>query len=168
MTRNLVLIRHAQAEAGTPDVDRPLTARGTADAGALGRWLLAHDVRPDSVVVSPARRACQTWALAAAALPSPPPPRLDERILADTVEDLSDVVGDADVDVGTLVLVGHNPAVHQFAVRLDAGPADRPASARLEGGFPSAAVAILELAGAWAEVAERTGVLVEFATRADF
>src|SRR5205085_5659397 len=84
--RRLCLIRHARAADGAPDAARRLTDRGVADARALGRWLVAADVVPDAVIVSPATRAVETWAFAAGSLTtSPPPVETDERVYANTV-----------------------------------------------------------------------------------
>jgi phosphohistidine phosphatase len=70
--RTLVILRHAKAtpyRGDDSDVDRPLTARGRADATAAGHWLAAHDLRPDLVLCSPARRTRETWAAVGAAPP---------------------------------------------------------------------------------------------------
>src|SRR5690348_8811929 len=88
MQRRLVLIRHAAAAQAPVDADRPLTDQGTAQAAAIGRWLQQRALRPERVVVSPARRARQTWDAAAAQLPTPPEATLDERIYDNTVEAL--------------------------------------------------------------------------------
>ena len=54
----LVLLRHAKSswEGDLDDVDRPLNARGRRDADAAGRWLAQHQLVPDSLLCSPARR----------------------------------------------------------------------------------------------------------------
>src|SRR3954453_9424386 len=62
--RRLVLVRHAQAAQGEVDADRTLTERGARQAAAIGAWLAQTGLIPDRVVVSPARRAQQTWELA--------------------------------------------------------------------------------------------------------
>jgi phosphohistidine phosphatase len=57
---DLILWRHADAEAGTPDLDRRLTPKGVKQAARMGEWL---DRRlPDTcrILVSPAWRAQQT------------------------------------------------------------------------------------------------------------
>ncbi len=68
--RTLVILRHAKAErpGDPPDVERPLTTRGHADATAAGTWRASHDLYPDLVLCSPARRARQTWDAVATAL----------------------------------------------------------------------------------------------------
>lgn len=57
---DLILWRHADAEAGVPDLERRLTAKGQRQAERMGAWLRRH--LPDStrVLASPAVRAQQT------------------------------------------------------------------------------------------------------------
>jgi phosphohistidine phosphatase len=61
--RSIVLLRHAKAErpTGAADADRPLTARGHADAAAAGAWLAHGGYLPEVVICSPAKRTRQTW-----------------------------------------------------------------------------------------------------------
>lgn len=57
---DLILWRHAEAEAGEPDLERALTARGRKQARRMADWLTLR--LPDSckILVSPARRTVQT------------------------------------------------------------------------------------------------------------
>ncbi len=86
--RRLLLIRHARAAGGPVDWERPLTAEGVQQAAALGAWLEHAGLVPDRVLVSPARRAVQTWEQAGAALSSAVPPIGDARIGDNTVDAL--------------------------------------------------------------------------------
>lgn len=72
--RTLVLLRHAQAEPSGPagDADRPLTARGHADAAAAGAWLGHGGHLPAVVICSPAKRTRQTWHEVALGMAAPP------------------------------------------------------------------------------------------------
>ena len=58
----LVLWRHAEAEDGSPDLNRALTRRGQAQAAAMAEWLRPR--LPDRVRIfaSEARRSQQTAA----------------------------------------------------------------------------------------------------------
>src|SRR5215207_3637769 len=123
-TRQLLLIRHAKSGEGAVDRDRPLAERGVAEAPAIGRWLTRRGIVPDRVVVSPARRARQTWELAAAELGQAASPVFDERVYRNTVEDLLEIVGETAAEVTTLVIVGHNPAIQDLAIDFDDGRGD--------------------------------------------
>jgi phosphohistidine phosphatase len=85
-------------------------------------------IAPDRAVVSPARRAHQTWELATAELHAPAEPVLDGRVYDNTVEDLLDVLRQTPAEVTTLAIVGHNPGIQQLAVTLDDGRGDGAAA----------------------------------------
>ncbi|HUW50072.1 MAG TPA: phosphohistidine phosphatase SixA [Sulfuricella sp.] len=56
----LILWRHAEAEDGSPDSGRKLTAKGKKQAEAMAAWLKHRLPRNCRIVASPARRAQQT------------------------------------------------------------------------------------------------------------
>jgi phosphohistidine phosphatase len=162
-TRSLVLVRHAKSESdGGVDARRPLAERGVADARAVGGWLAGHGLIPDRVVVSPARRARQTWDLARAELKEAPEPVVDERIYANTVGDLLAVVGETPPDVRTLVVVGHNPSMAELALALDDGRGDAGARTELGRKYPTSGVAVFAVDGEWAAVDGPAGTLTDF------
>lgn len=163
MAGRLVVIRHAKAGEAPLDIERPLTARGHRDATAIGDWLQEQSVAPDRAVVSPARRAMQTWSGAAAQLTGAPEPLVDERVYANVMNLLLDIVTETPDDVRTLVLVGHNPAFAALAHELDDGRGDAAARRELHASFPTSAVAVFELAGPWSAVDAGAGTLIAFA-----
>ncbi len=162
MARRLLLVRHAKAvaAAGT-DAQRPLADRGHRDATAAGRWLADRGVVPDLVVVSPALRAQETWADAARAL-EPHEEHVDGRIYENTVDDLLSVVADTSHDVGTLVLVGHNPSMHGLAIALDDGAGDPDASAAIRRDYPTCGIAIFDVDATWPDLASTGATLRAF------
>jgi len=111
----LVLLRHAKSDwsGGDRDLDRRLAGRGRRQAPDAGRWLAAN-VRPGLAVVSPARRARDTWDLAARELEVPPSVRVDDRVYAATARELMEVVVELPEDSGAVVLVGHNPGLEDL------------------------------------------------------
>jgi phosphohistidine phosphatase len=163
VTRQLVVIRHAKAGEAPLDIERPLTARGLRDATAIGDWLKTQQVHPDWAVVSPARRARETWQQAADQLDHPPEPVIDDRIYDNTVDLLFDLVRETPDDVATLVLVGHNPAFGALAYELDDGRGARDASYELQTGFPTSAVAVFGLDTPWSTTHDGSGTLIDFA-----
>jgi phosphohistidine phosphatase len=54
------LLRHADAEDGTPDADRKLTKKGRKQAKNAGKALKALGVKPDACFTSPKERAAET------------------------------------------------------------------------------------------------------------
>lgn len=57
---DLILWRHADAQDGSPDLSRPLTAKGRAQAKKIAAWLDPLLPQGTRILVSPAVRALQT------------------------------------------------------------------------------------------------------------
>lgn len=57
---DLILWRHADAQDGSPDLERPLTAKGRAQAKLMATWLNHSLPKQARILVSPARRCVQT------------------------------------------------------------------------------------------------------------
>ncbi|MFF2774228.1 SixA phosphatase family protein [Streptomyces sp. NPDC058052] len=160
----LVLLRHAKAvskDEPIHDFDRPLKKRGRADAPRAGRRLADSGPAPDLVLCSPARRARQTWQLAAPALTDPPPAVYDERLYRAPPGDLVAVLAERGHGLGSVLLVGHNPGLHDLAVGLcGSGPPEL--LERLRNGFPTSGLVVIEVPGGWRRLSSGSGVLTAF------
>src|SRR6478736_5362443 len=104
------LLRHAHAEAGSPDAERPLSAKGEEQARAAGAALAVLGVELDACLTSPKVRARETARLACEPLGVAP---WEERALR------GGPFGPDEVATGhgeSVLLVGHEPdfsmAVH--------------------------------------------------------
>lgn len=163
-TGRLVVFRHAKSArpTGIDDHDRPLAPRGERDASAAGRWLDAADWTPDAVLCSTAVRARHTWRCAADVLTATPPVTYDRSLYLADAPTLVDLVRSTPHDVGTLVLVGHNPGLEDLIVTL-VGEAVGDTRERVEAKFPTSAIAVLELPGAWSALAPHGATLVDVA-----
>ncbi len=143
--QRLILMRHAEAEraAGSGrDRDRVLSARGQADAAAMGRALASRGMRPDLAVVSPAARTRQTWDLLHDAF-GDVQVRDDEPLYNGGSDILRHYVEAGEDEAGCLMVVAHNPGVHLLAVEYLIESAASPAVLdRMSGGFPPGAAAI--------------------------
>lgn len=161
-THRLVLLRHAKAvrDAGARDHGRPLTKRGRRDAGAVGRWLAEHDLRPNLVLVSDAVRARETWQCAAEAVPGVEV-REEPSGYDAAPEMLLELVRGADEGAGTVALVAHNPGIEELAALLDDGSGPAEVRAALSEGLPTAGVVVLDLPAAWAELRPGSARLVD-------
>jgi phosphohistidine phosphatase len=179
--RRLMLLRHAKTEHDAPsgqDQDRRLDDRGRLDAAAIGAWIGRHPPLPDAVLVSTAVRARQTWEIAGQAMQD----ALREQVASQRgewqVEFLADIYGAEPAQLlqiirmagvnssgslpGHLLVVGHNPGMHELALMLT-GSGDAAAKKALEDNLPTSGLAILDFAiDDWSEVAFRGGKLVRF------
>jgi phosphohistidine phosphatase len=116
---DLILWRHAEAEDGSPDLSRRLTAKGEAQAQKMAHWLNAHLPKDARLLASPAERTQQTArALAQSA-----------KMKLQTVDALAPGAGIADVlsasgwpdAAGATVVVGHQPTLGWVASHLLSG-----------------------------------------------
>jgi phosphohistidine phosphatase len=99
----LWLLRHAEAEDGLPDDERPLTARGTMQADAAGRALAVLGVRLEACLSSPKLRALQTAERACE--PLGVPVTVEPALAGEPFDVHALVAGITDV-----LLVGHDPS----------------------------------------------------------
>jgi phosphohistidine phosphatase len=167
--RRLMLLRHAKTENDAPsgrDQDRRLDNRGRNDAAEIGGWIGRHPPFPDSVLVSPAVRAYQTWEIAWEAMkdkvPQPQVELLPELYGADPAQLLQIIRAASATDSQRLMLVGHNPGMHELALALT-GSGDSAGRKALADNLPTSGLAAFDFAiDDWADVAFRRGRLVLF------
>jgi phosphohistidine phosphatase len=116
------LLRHGDAEDGSPDSERPLTEKGREQARAAGGALTALGVELDACLTSPKVRAADTARLACEPLGAEP--ELEPKLAGGPfdAEALAAGLGDE------VLLVGHDPdlsmAVHALTgaqVRMKKG-----------------------------------------------
>lgn len=160
--KHLYLLRHAQASwqlAGELDYQRGLTEHGVADCALVAEHVRSRDIAPMLVLCSGARRTKETLEHVAPALPPEAVIEYDDAIYGADTSAIFGVVSAAPADVDAILLIGHNPSMHDFAVELAAG--DGPIE-ELAGSFPKAALAELELDCEWAELAPDCARLTEF------
>ena len=116
----LLLLRHAKSSWDDPklaDRDRPLNKRGRRAAGAMRQAMLDLGLAPDVVLVSPARRTQETLA---ALEPWDDTPLIEpvEALYLANAPQLLAVLRDVNETVRSVLLIGHNPGMHELAVLL--------------------------------------------------
>ena len=165
--RQLLLLRHAKSswdERDQPDHARPLNPRGQQAAAAMRTAMTGLGLVPDLILVSTARRTQQTRL---ALEPWPETPLLDEldTLYLASAETMLAIMRETRETVRSLLLIGHNPGLHELAIVL-AGPASLtqadPDARRLAEGFPSGALTEFTIPGPWQTLAPGAGRLVRF------
>jgi len=160
----LLLLRHAKTERpkpGEPDRDRRLTSRGRADAPIIGAYMTRHGLVPDLALVSPVTRAEETWALVAAAFAKEPQVVEDERIYNAGPEKLISIIRKTG-DARALLVVGHNPGLHELAVALIAS-GDVEARERVSEKLPTSGLVVIDLpVDDWSRLRPNSGRLERF------
>ncbi len=144
-------MRHAKADSpdGVHDHERPLAARGRRDAPVMGRWLADEGLVPDRVLSSDAARARETADLLLAQLPDVVPVDYAPELYEASVARVLDAVSRTGDHVRTLLVVGHEPTTSATVSALTGR----------EVSLPTAAVAVVSVPAAWADIAGGTGTL---------
>jgi phosphohistidine phosphatase len=160
-----MLLRHAKSDwsqAGQRDHDRPLAARGRNAAPQIGTYMARHKLVPDQVLCSTAVRTRQTWDLIVAALPKPPQVTFERRLYEADPDDIIEVIRAAGGGIRSLLVIGHNPGLHEAANLLVAS-GDLDARERLREKLPTAGLAVIDFAfGSWSKVHPDCGRLDRF------
>ncbi len=120
--KTLHLMRHAKSawnQPELPDRERELNKRGRRDAPRMGA-ALAHQLAPQSIVASPARRAqltlfglCAGWSAL-----TDFDHRTDERLYTFDVQDLLEWISMQPDEQSSVFLIGHNPALTELLNEL--------------------------------------------------
>jgi phosphohistidine phosphatase len=166
--RQLILLRHAKSswdDPAMPDHARPLNARGKRAAAVMAAVMRDLGLAPEAVLVSSARRTLQTLEALSPLPDHPVVEPMDDLYLAPwerMLETLRGLPG----TVRSVLLIGHNPGLHDLALAL-AGPeamerGSAPGTRRLAGGYPTAALAEFSVARPWAALAEGEARLIRF------
>ena len=162
MTVRLWLLRHAKSSWDDPDmkdVERPLAPRGARAADRMRDYLDAEEIRPELVLCSSALRTRETLARILPGLGSELTLRIEPSLYSFDADALLQRLREVPADVGSAMLIGHNPAMQELASVL-AAEGDR--LDELRRGFPTAALAEVDLGGSWRKLAPGTGRLTRF------
>jgi phosphohistidine phosphatase len=140
--RQLILLRHAKAvpaDGRIQDFDRPLADQGRLDAPRVARALVAAGAAPELALVSDAKRTRETWEMASPAFPAARVQFLPEFYDSDAETLLE---GALDSGAQSVIVIAHNPGLHELAGRL--AHRNTPLDAALRSKLPPAGAALFE------------------------
>jgi phosphohistidine phosphatase len=166
--RVLQLLRHAKSswrDGDLADRERPLNARGHQ----AGRLLAAHFARespPDLVLCSSARRTRETFDHIVRAYAAAPPVLMEDGLYLAGAQAIMRRIEAVPDTVETLLVIGHNPGLHELASMLARHGARRD-RARLTDKFPTGALASFRVAGRWRDLAHAPLALTSYVTPSD-
>ena len=168
--RIVYLLRHAKSSWDDPqlaDVLRPLAPRGRRACETMGRYMSFADLRPDVVLCSSAARTRQTIEQLLPAIGDDMPVEYEDALYDGGPGTLMDRIRQLPDACHSVLIVGHNPALHTLAVNL-AGSGDPIAMARLQAKFPTAGLAMLVLEpDHWRDLAPEACELHSFVVPSD-
>lgn len=159
--RRLILTRHAKSawdDPGLDDHDRPLNDRGRRSARALGDWMASRGYEPEEVLCSTARRTQETWEkVAGAPLEVRPIVRMERGLYHASAEKMLKLLQSATQP--TVMMLGHNPGIADFAAMLPARAPMDPDFRR----YPTCATLVVDFqVDDWADVRPGDGSVMDF------
>jgi phosphohistidine phosphatase len=161
--RRVYLLRHAKSswkDHSLADRDRPLAGRGRRAAKAIAAHLQAEGVRPELVLCSPARRARETLERIEGAFGGRVEVSFEDALYGAGEAELLARLEALPQEVGSVMLIGHNPGLEELALALATKGAGL---ARLRKKYPTAALATIDLpADRWSAIERGRGDLVGY------
>ena len=159
--RRLILTRHAKSAWDDPrldDHDRPLNDRGRRSARELGDFMASRGYEPEEVLCSTSRRTRETWeVIAAAPLEVRPLVRYEPGLYHASAEKMLTILRSSSQP--TVMMVGHNPGIAEFAAML---PARLPTHAEFRR-YPTCATLVVDFQiENWGDVAPGLGSVMDF------
>ncbi len=157
------LLRHAKSswkDVDLADHERPLTKRGRATAKAIARYMKRSRIEPDVVLCSTAVRAKETLAPIAKRL-KPAKVVFESGIYEVPQRQLWKYLRDLPKKADTVLMIGHNPGLHNFALAL-AGPDSATSLPPPQAKFPTGALATFSFEGRWKDLRPHRARLVSF------
>jgi phosphohistidine phosphatase len=159
----LHLLRHAKSswKEGVEDHQRPLNRRGREAARLVGRHLPATAGAIDLVLCSSAARTRETLDLVLAEFALRPRCLIEDALYLAAREELIERLqrlAESDVNV---LLIGHNPGLHELAVALAKSDNSRSWTG---GKFPTAARISFCVATPWSALGDARHRLVDYVT----
>ena len=152
----LLLLRHAKSswdDPGLSDHSRPLNRRGRLAALALREAIVGLGLKPELVLVSTSRRTLQTLQ-ALEPWETPPVVEPQDGLYLASAGAILDAIHAVPPGTQSILVVGHNPGLHELAFQLAGSPdaaAEHADARRLADAYPSGALAEFAWPGAWAD-----------------
>ena len=161
----LHLLRHAKSSTkeNLEDYERPLSGRGRKTARRIGRNLSAKLGAIDLVLCSSARRTRETLDLVLDELSPAPRTSIEDGLYLASPKKLMARLGRLDADNANVLLIGHNPGLHELAVAL--ADQNSPAFPALASGkFPTAACVSFRVPADWSVLGSSRHEVIGYVT----
>jgi phosphohistidine phosphatase len=161
----LHLLRHAKStwDEEAEDHERPLNKRGREAARLVGESLPKVIDAPDLVLCSSALRTRETAKLVLAGFSKSPRVLYEDELYLASKAKLMHRVRRIDETIGSVMIIGHNPGLHEFAIAL-AAPGSVGFSTLANGKFPTGARCRFAVGISWAEIESARHRLVDYVT----
>jgi phosphohistidine phosphatase len=148
--KRLYVLRHAKSSWDDPDLadhDRPLSGRGRRAADAIGRHLRAEGIEPELVLCSSSTRTRET--LARIGLRTA---EVERELYGASANELIARLRELPPSIESVLVIGHNPGMHELALALSGEPGDK---------YPTGALATIDVDD-WSTIVPGSGRLIDF------
>jgi phosphohistidine phosphatase len=161
----LHLLRHAKSSwtKEVEDRERKLNSRGRDEAEAVGGTLPAAIGPLDLVLCSTARRTRETAALVLGGFSPQPRTVFEDMLYLAGAATLLDRLSRLDEAEGSVLVIGHNPGLHELALAL-AAPESGGYAALSGGKFPTAVRASFAITGTWSALGRGRHPMTDYVT----
>jgi phosphohistidine phosphatase len=162
MLKRLYLLRHAKSswdDSAVSDHDRPLSPRGNRAAKLVAGHLRRERIVPALVLCSSANRALQTLELIAPAFDVDVHAKIERGLYGASESELLERVRRIPDAEESVLLIGHNPAIHGLTLSLAGGGRD---PVGVEHKYPTGALATLAFDGSWHQLEPGRARLIAF------
>jgi phosphohistidine phosphatase len=161
--RTLILLRHGKSnwsDSTLADIDRPLAPRGERASKRIAKYMRRKKIRPDLVLCSTSVRTRQTLEAIQPSLRKGCPVELLPQLYAASEQELLEQLHALSGSTSSVMVIGHNPGLHQLALALASRGADLR---RLEEKFPTGALATLVVhSESWAALSPGDAELIDY------
>jgi phosphohistidine phosphatase len=142
------------------DTDRPLAPRGEHASRRIAKYVRRDKLRPALVLCSSSLRTRQTLEAIAPSLGRHTSVEIDPQLYAASKAELLARLQALPDSVSSVMIIGHNPGLHDLALALASRGADLP---QLEARFPTGALAKLVAdCDTWAALEPGSAELVDY------
>jgi phosphohistidine phosphatase len=163
IVRTVVLLRHGRSswsDSTLADIDRPLAPRGERASRKLAKYMRRKRIQPALVLCSSSLCTRKTLEAVESSLGECCAIEVVPQLYAASEQELLERLQAVPESVSSVMLVGHNPGLHNLALVLASRGADLP---KLEEKFPTGALATLVVHGeSWTALGPGEAELVDY------
>jgi phosphohistidine phosphatase len=161
--RTVILLRHGKSswsDSTLTDIDRPLAPRGERASRELAKYIRRKKIKPALVLCSSSLRTRQTLEAIEASLGKRCAVEIVPQLYGASEQELLERLQALPETVSSVMLIGHNPGLHNLALVLASQGPELP---QLEEKFPTGALATLVVRSeSWTALGAGDAELVDY------
>ena len=161
------LMRHAKSDWVDPelgDFERPLAPRGVKAAPLIDTFMQEHNIHPDLILCSTAKRAMDTLNLLKKTFENSPEVVFEDKLYMASAREMMRLATTVSETCNHVLLIAHNPGLHVLALAL-AEMGQSESYLKLIRKYPTASLTVLDFdTDSWSKITPGQGRLRHFIT----